>query len=177
MVAVAEKKTPQWLHCECGHEWIVAHTPIEIGLMGRILKSAHCPMCGAGVKRHRMGQKPKPTGDGDYLAWLRNGDTGVSSETIFSVMTGHPVRDYGYPYDPADFGRCYRLLKVMPSWRARLPEVASRFPESAWPQLVAHWDELTALYEDELVNGRMTKHGRMADKTFELMQRLRGPKW
>jgi hypothetical protein len=51
------------------------------------------------------------------------------------------------PRDPADFGRCYRLLKVMPSWRDRLSEVSAQFP--AWKSLVDTWDELTALYEEE----------------------------
>lgn len=78
-----------------------------------------------------------------------SGDTGISSETIWHVMTGFPVRRHGYPLDPSDFGRCYRLLQRFPFWRVRLPEVAARFPRE-WTLLVRHWDELTELYEEEV---------------------------
>jgi len=60
------------------------------------------------------------------LEWLHGLDTGVSSETIYSVMTGHNVLTCGEgdaPHDPGDFGRCYRLLKLFPEWRERLAEV------------------------------------------------------
>lgn len=67
--------------------------------------------------------------------------------------------------DPADFGRCYRLLKIMPSWRPRLPEVAALFPK--WTGLVSAWDELTALYEEELPRRR-------CPKLYVRMQELRG---
>lgn len=143
---MTEAKTEQWLHCECRHEWIVAYLPMEMALFARVLKSARCPLCGSVSKKHRMGKAPKPTGDGDFMQWLQNGDTGVSSETIWSVMTGHPVRRYDIPYDPSDFGRCYRLLKVMPSWRERLTEVGAKHPR--WMPFVRAWDELTALFED-----------------------------
>ena len=80
--------------------------------------------------------------------WYRSGDTGVSSETIWHVMTGYPVKSYGYPIDVSDFGRCHRMLRAFPEWRARMNEVADRFPRE-WTLLVKHWDELTALYEKE----------------------------
>ena len=114
-----------------------------------------------------MGPKPKPTGDGDWRAWMINGDTGTSSETIWHVMTGAPVKWCGVPLDPADFGRCYRLLKVMPSWKARMPEVAARF--RSWAPLVEAWDELTALYEEEVPN-----HRGLAPKLYARMSELLG---
>jgi hypothetical protein len=49
------------------------------------------------------------------------------------------------PYDPDDFGRCYRLLKLFPSWRAELPKVADVCPK--WKPYVEAWDELTAMFE------------------------------
>jgi hypothetical protein len=81
--------------------------------------------------------------------WYASGDTGTSSETIWHVMTGFPVQRHGYPLDPSDFGRCYRLLERFPEWRARMPEVAARFPKM-WSLLVINWDRLTALYEEEI---------------------------
>lgn len=163
---VNEQREPQMVNCAtCSHEWIVAWLPMEAGLFARVLKSARCPSCGAASKALRMGPNPKPTGDGDWRAWMRNGDTGVSSETIWHVMTGETVRSHGIPWDPSDFGRCYRLLKVMPSWRGRMPEVADRFPE--WRPLVDAWDELTALYEEEAPN-----HTGPAPKLYARMQEL-----
>jgi len=104
-------------------------------------------------------------------AWLFGHDTGVSSKTIFSVMTGVPcVSGAGgahYPLDPSDFGRCYRLLKRFPAWRERLMDVAAAYPE--WKPMVERWDEMTALYEEEIQNA----NGR-APKLYRLMRQLRG---
>ena len=82
------------------------------------------------------------------LSWFRGFDTGVSSLTIWSVMTGHPVQNTGIPYDPADFGRCYRLLELFPEWKTRLGEVSARYPE--WRPFVEAWPRLTAMYEKAL---------------------------
>lgn len=88
--------------------------------------------------------------------WLAGGDTGRSSKTIWKAMTGRPIGDRAsVPLDPADFGRCHRLLEQFPDWRARLGEVAKRYPE--WTKLVAAWDELTALYLEEFPTGRAPK--------------------
>jgi len=104
------------------------------------------------------------------LEWMMSGDTGISSKTIMCVMTGTKIRDrFGadFPYDPSDFGRCYRLLKHFPGWKDRLQEVANKY--QAWQPLVDNWDELTALYEKEIKN----KSGR-APKLYEMMRKLRG---
>lgn len=81
------------------------------------------------------------------IDWLMSGDTGTSSKTICSVMTGSDTPKFGpdVPHDADDFGRCYRLLQLFPDWRRRLPEVAAVHPK--WGPMVAAWDELTALYE------------------------------
>jgi hypothetical protein len=130
------------------------------------LKAARCPN-GHHRKFLRMGPTPKPTADGEAMAWLHNGDTGTSSETIWSVMTGHPVRCHDIPYDPSDFGRCYRLLQVMPSWRLRMQEVADAHVN--WQPFVDAWEELTTLYELEL----KSPDG-MAPRTYARMRQLRG---
>ena len=78
------------------------------------------------------------------IEWYRGTDTGISSETIFEVMTGHPVRSHSEPADSGDFGRCYRLLDKFPHWRERLGEVADRFP--AWRPIVDNWETLESMY-------------------------------
>ena len=97
--------------------------------------------------------------------WLAGGDTGTSSMTIWSVMTGYPIeRTPSVPWDPSDFGRCHRLLAKFPGWRARMGEVATKHP--AWAGLVAAWDELTALYIEEFPTGRAPKlYARMKELT------------
>jgi len=86
----------------------------------------------------------------EAIAWAVGDDTGTSSKTIWTVMTGISADTwtFGYcPSDASDFGRCYRLLQRFPAWRQRLPEVVERFPE--WTPLVRDWDKLSALYEQQ----------------------------
>ena len=95
--------------------------------------------------------------------WLLGNDTGTSSKTICAVMTGSKCRDPDVPYDPGDFGRCYRLLALFPEWRVRMHEVADEYP--IWGPMVDAWDELTALYDEE-------KDQRAAPKLYKRMQSL-----
>lgn len=155
------------VHCgKCEHEWALGFAPIPVETFVKLGKGK-CPLCGG--KRVLMGPLPKSTPAGEAMAWLQNGDTGISSETIWSVMMGRrPKGQHWYPdtpSDPSDFGRCYRLLTVMPSWRERLPEVAAKYPE--WKPLVEAWDELTALYEEEIKNT-----SGMAPKLYARMEEL-----
>lgn len=85
----------------------------------------------------------------DAIAWLVSGNTGTSSQAIFSVMTGTPFPRTGLavPRDAGDFHRCHLLLERFPRWRDHLYLVAERFPE--WTPLIPVWPDLTALY-----NGR-----------------------
>ncbi len=79
------------------------------------------------------------------MKWLRSSDKGVSSETIWRILMEETPDRMDIPYDPDDFGRCYRLLAAVPSWRGRLDYVAMVCKK--WKPFVAAWDELTALYE------------------------------
>ena len=96
--------------------------------------------------------------------WMRYGEVGTSSETIWSVLSGHPIRDPGLPGDPDDFRRCHLLLEALPWWRGRLPEVAVVYPE--WGPMVREWPRMTELFLEELPTGR-------APRLYELMQKLR----
>lgn len=146
-----------WVHCQkCSRDMALGWLPMPIDSVVKLLKGNRCA-CGSkkfhmnGSKKFHMNRAPKATENGDAMAWLGNDDTGISSETIWSVMMGQQPRPRWYPgtpRDPSDFGRCYRLLQVMPEWRPRLREVAEKYHE--WRPLVEHWDELSALYEEEL---------------------------
>jgi hypothetical protein len=52
------EKKPFWAKCaECGHCWPAAYTPIELGLIGKMLKRLHCPMCGADARKLRVAKQ------------------------------------------------------------------------------------------------------------------------
>lgn len=112
-------------------------------------------------------------GDDAEARWLAGGDTGTSSMTIWSIMTGRDLPNDGahrfqrldIPHDPADFGRCHRLLEQFPAWRPGLLRVALIIP--AWKPFVDAWDELTALYLEEFPSG-------FAPKLYQRMKQLAG---
>lgn len=86
------------------------------------------------------------TAEKKALQWVVGRDTGTSSMTIWSVMMMVEPRSHDTPADPDDFGRCYRLLQLIPRWRKHLRLVARRYP--AWAPMVREWDALTAMYEE-----------------------------
>lgn len=76
-----------------------------------------------------------------------------------------------YPRDPADLGRCLRLLKLIPSWRKRLPEMSRKHP--CWRALVKHWDELEKMMADEC--GIDWSKGQAAPLTYKRMKEILDP--
>jgi hypothetical protein len=99
--------------------------------------------------------------------WARGRDTGISSGTIYAVITGHPppceYRDV--PHDPSDFGRCYRLLELFPQWKQRLGLVAAAYP--AWKPFVREWDKLTQMYEKAMLTPKEP-----ATEMYEFMKQM-----
>lgn len=106
--------------------WVVA--------CGAIGETAHCTRCGEGLRlpRHPRIEVFIGASDGFLRAhascrehgyrepepetsdeWIASRDVGISSVTIWSVMTGQPspFQYYDTPRDGADFGRCRRLLQ------------------------------------------------------------------
>lgn len=81
--------------------------------------------------------------------WALSGDTGASSETLACAVLGIPdtSRRFGFdvPYDYADFGRCYRLVKQVPEILTMWDKVREACP--AWGPIIDKWDELVARYE------------------------------
>jgi hypothetical protein len=106
------------------------------------------------------------------IEWLRSGERGVSSEAIFEHLTGVPVGDrWGstYPADSWDLRRCRLLLEAVPAFRLRLGEMSGAC--SVWARLVARWDELCALMDEEAPDWR---DGQWAPRTYDLMRNLIG---
>lgn len=97
------------------------------------------------------------------MNWLMSYDTGLSSRTIVAVMeedralAAALLGSWGvwYPHDPADLGRCIRLLDIAPEYRERLSEMGH--VSQVWAELVNHWEELESLYREEYPSGRAPK--------------------
>lgn len=94
------------------------------------------------------------------LAWMLSGDSGVSSETMLSIALGITKKDscgFDVPYDAGDFGRCYRLVEQVPEIRDKFEAIGRRFV--AFKPILACWDELAAIYEQDLPTGKSARLG------------------
>jgi hypothetical protein len=55
-----EPKTPSWLRCgACGHMWILMYLPMPMDTAARVMKAAHCPMCGQNAKKLFIADPPR----------------------------------------------------------------------------------------------------------------------
>lgn len=100
-------------------------------------------------------------------AWLRSDDTGLSS--LYMAWTLAPLAGRSvpfsehftngspWPHDPADFGRCVRLLDAVPELRPHIAELTRTVHPAPWQRIAAEWDALEALYREELPTGKGPK--------------------
>ena len=90
----------------------------------------------------------------ELAEWLCGNDTGISSETIVKVALGFKPGKWGFeaPRDPADFGRCYRLVERFPYLRKSFGKVSKACKR--FKPILANWDELVAMHEVEFPTGR-----------------------
>ena len=77
--------------------------------------------------------------------WIANGECGMSSKTMWNCFMDNKDFQINHPYDPADFGRCWKLLDAIPEWKSKLYKLKPL--SEAWNNLVENWDELTLFYE------------------------------
>lgn len=94
------------------------------------------------------------------MAWMADGQTGVSSQAIAFKMCGIPLRDFNTaPRDAGDFSRCHKLLERYPEWRLRLNEMTALGRD--WAALVPVWNKL----EEMLLSGK-------TEQLFQIIQTL-----
>jgi hypothetical protein len=81
--------------------------------------------------------------------WLLTGETGVSSKTMVCAALGIAPKDKtcNWPHDMGDFGRCWKLVKVVPELRDHFSTIAGLSP--AWASVIREFDTIGALYEKE----------------------------
>jgi hypothetical protein len=89
------------------------------------------------------------------LAWMER-------DLTVAAMNGNRME---YPRDPADLGRCIRLLDIEPSYRTRIGEMAQVSPQ--WARLVAKWAKLEALYREEEPTGYAPKCGKLMQELID----------
>lgn len=158
----------------CGKTHTPLELPVEVWVVSAIWKAfakshANCPKpprarCGVCLTLDHATSEHVHR---DPHAWMRSSDTGISSRAIWYHMMGLLRTDSwgsGPPMDPADFGRCHRLLVAFPEWRARIGEMAKY---RSWEKLAPAWDELEALYVEEVASGS-------APKLYARMRALEG---
>lgn len=79
------------------------------------------------------------------INWIVNGETGMSSKTMWACFVGEPQGYPSYPHDPDDFSRCYKLLEWAPECKSRLGELS--ILSKQWKNLIENWAKLTEMYE------------------------------
>lgn len=101
------------------------------------------------------------------VAWLRDGQVGMSSRAIHDHMLGlEPNRGFSYPRDPDDLNRCLILLELIPEWAPRIPEMAIH--GKAWSGLAVQWGLIAETFIAEV--GLDWCNERSAPKTYALMK-------
>lgn len=107
------------------------------------------------------------------MTWLAGGDTGLSSESIMYAAFGvMPKHGYRPPSDPADLGRCLRLLRQFPEWPAERWQKPLAKSSFVWRAMINHWEDLKSSMENEV--GLDWEKGDKAPKTYDLMKRIEG---
>ena len=100
------------------------------------------------------------------LWWLANGERGMSSDAIYARLGQtniYATNHLSHPIDPADFRRCYLLLKTVPEWRKKLQKMKS--VSDVWANLVDNWDRLTEMLEEQMKTNK-------PNGMYELMKKL-----
>ena len=97
-------------------------------------------------------EEPKPdmaeSEEARIAFWMKHGEHGLSSKCMAWMLQDkpiHPIAETAWPHDRSDFGRCHKLLAIVPEFYGRMDRM--KVCGTQWASLVDHWDELTALYE------------------------------
>lgn len=101
--------------------------------------------------------------------WIIKGEVGVSSKTMWAVLKGIEVNDtFGdKPYDPADFGRCYKFAKQCGLTNDDLNKISTILPY--WEPYIKNWGKLCEMYEEN-ENNNWTNYEEIG--MYEFMQLL-----
>ena len=108
----------------------------------------------------------------DAVRWLAVGERGVSSNSIFSHLTGIDALSgsglMDHPYDVGDFRRCRLLLEQVPELFQEFEQMSGVSPQ--WAALVEAWPAICAAMDEELPEWRHSAFGRKCPKTQSLIK-------
>lgn len=108
----------------------------------------------------------------NLMRWLASGERGESSNTMVTHLTGinahRPNGRNTEPHDSGDLNRCRKLLEQVPELQPLLTKMATC--SGPWAQLVAHWQELCDLMDEEAPRWRDGEGS--AKKTYDRMRVL-----
>lgn len=159
---------------DCDHPF-TANTPSDCAteVYNAFVNTLTCPRCNSNRLLLGINLKPeenralKDSGDANKRAlnWKTNGETGLSSLTIYNHFMGISGKEAHHPHDVDDLRRCMYLLEHVPEWLPRMPEMKGASPE--WDGLATHWAELAELYWQESAGttGRLPR-------TYQLLESL-----
>ena len=82
----------------------------------------------------------------EVLAWLANGNVGMSSKSIAFHMANINAGAKAIPGDPADFKRCTEMLMACPSIK-NLSSLAEEAPQ--YTPYINNWDKMLDLYNKD----------------------------
>ena len=103
------------------------------------------------------------------IQWIATGQKGLSSECMALWLAfDQRVADPHHPHDPDDLNRCLLLLQAAPGLRPELSKMAE--VSSRWAKLVARWEEVEALFLEEVELG--WARGDIAPRTYALMREI-----
>lgn len=139
----------------------------------------------AELKQLRVSQAPaveqqiKATHPGvskDATKWLASGERGMSSEAMFTHLTGVKCGDdWGFdsiPYDPSDFRRCQLLLEQVPELHPIFPRMAEVSPK--WAALVQAWPNIVKAMDEEVPEWREGRSGKSCPTAYQLIKQAIG---
>ena len=99
--------------------------------------------------------------------WIVNGRIGISSKTMWAILQGiEYVGDK--PYDPDDFSRCYKFVKLCNITEQDLQKISRTLPY--WKPYIDNWQKLTEMYEQ---NDKEKWLNSKKIGMYEFMQELR----
>lgn len=80
-------------------------------------------------------------------AWLASDDVGMSSKFMASVLSGQFQAEFAIPYDPADFGRCVRMIQAVPELKGLIHLMCKHGP--MWTAVADNWERWSEMLNEE----------------------------
>jgi hypothetical protein len=100
--------------------------------------------------------------------WAVSDDTGLSSQFLAACVLGDPdLARISHPCDPSDFGRCYRLTRLLTTTELTEALILAGGCSKEWAAVAANWGDLCEMYEAEL-----TENTGKAPRLYKRMKEL-----